>query len=495
MRHRPVLLTLGWRWRTIAVLPQWLFVALLLNFVFRALDDVLQSVGLRATGASLASHHDADGVAGMWLAGLALGFVIAWPVHELLRCPITATTPRLRRSLAVEVPVAFAAAAALFWLAASGRRSALELATVAAIGFFGAGLGVLVANPHRYRAWSTAIGLFLGLFVVGELLQTSWPWPREHASLAIPSLVALGLAAVFRAYSAAEHRTYLADPSPTDGPEALTLDMAHRDPDDTAIWAPTWRGGRNWARATLHELHGARPLGWALETAKYLTLFALLVAIPWDPDVFDMRPRPSVWFLLASNALGENSTFWRILLTFWLLAAASWATSVPCVPRIGVVRPASRSERARSAWLVFALRFGISLAASALIATGLAAIGAWRSAAAGDPPLALHGAPDLLGAIAIVAIVAPWAAWLRLRLLDLWFASRRFPNPLRQGAVATLAVVGSLIVGHVLGSAWTAAEELHPALAPVLFGLAIVASWLGYRTALDRLFRTVALPV
>lgn len=490
--RKPVLLTLAWRWRTLAWLPQWVLVAVVLSLLFRSADRAMVWCLRETTGRTLERHASADGVSGIWFAGMALGFVLAWSAHELLRCPITATIPRLRRALAIEVTLVLAAAAVLFLFAARVPRSTAEVATVAAVGFSGGGVGVLVSNPSRFRTWSAAIGLVLVLFAVGEILEMSWPWPRDHVAVAIPALVALGIAAIVRAFSLAEHRTYLADPVPADRPEALTLDMSHRDAEAASWFAPVWRGGRDWTRATLHEMHGAGPFGWRFEVAKYLALFVVLLVVVIGHD----RPRgTTAWYQLAQNALGESPGFWRVLLSFWLLVIASWAASVPTVPRLGFVRPASRSERARSAWSVAVLRAGSLLGGVTVFALALGSVAAWRSAAAGDRALRVEGAPDLLGAIAIVGIVAPWAAWLRLRLLDVWVGSARFPNPLRQGAIATAAVVACEVVGHLLASAWTAAESVHPALAPPLFAAALAGSWLAYRATLDRLFRTVALPV
>lgn len=500
MIRKPILLTLTWRWRTLWCLPLWGFAFVALLTASAVAESAIQWVARLLTGESGGPTPLAirDYLPNSWLAGVGLGLVVAWIVHELLRCPISATLPGLRRRLAVEVGVGLAIAWVLLIRATVEHRDPAVHTTCAAIGFVGVGVGLVIANPARFRTWRTECALVLGLPPIAHLLELSEPWILEHASVVVPTFAVIGVGAVALAFSAGEHRRLLAiaERTSTDAVDPVVLDVSHRDRRAASRWAPTWKRGRDWARATLYELHGASALGWSFDVSKYVVLFVVLVVLViTDGGPRGMSVRTSIWHAIGQNAVGEEPVFWRTILSFWLLVTAAWAASVPCVPRVGVVRPTSRAERARSAWSVVGLRTGALLGGVTLLTAVIGAVALWRSAAAGDRAIPVRGLPDLLGAIAIVGIVAPWAAWIRLRLLDLWTASGRFPNPFRQGVVAMATVVACEVAGHLLGSAWFAAEEAHPAFAPLLFAPALVGSWLAYRAVLDRLFRTVALPV
>lgn len=500
MIRKSVLLTLAWRWRTIGCLPLWAFAFAALAAVFEIVGGILNLTWEHIAGSRLprwADHPSGIGWnSGAWVAGLSLGFVIAWTVHELLRCPTSATMPRLRRRLGYEVVTLLAiSSVTLVWLW-DDRVSPADRAVSMAIVFAGGSTGVFVAHPDRFRSLPSAMGLIVGLFAPARLLEGASRPLVAHAAVSIGALVVLGIVAVCLAFSADEHRRLLATISGrTDArPNPAGLDMSHRDRQDRSRWAPIWLGGRDWARATLHELHGAGPFGWRMLNAYYFVLLVgMLVTIPGNH--LRIGRSPWGWSSIASNALGEDPVSWRSIATIWILFVSVWAATAPCVPRVGIVRPASRAERARAAWRVCALRAGPVLGGGAILALALGAFASWRSAALGESPAPARGLPDLLAAFLILAILFPWAAWIRLRLLDLSAAHGRFPSPLRQGFVATLIVGGCLFFGHVLGSGWVAAEDVGPALAPLLFAPAVVASWLAYRVVLVRLFQTIALPV
>jgi len=184
-----------------------------------------------------------------------------------------------------------------------------------------------------------------------------------------------------------------------------------------------------------------------------------------------------------------------MLVTLWLTIVLSWALRMPCIPCSAVVRAGSRADRARDAWSVTALRTGVVVGCVLLAVSAIGAYALNRAVAAGYALPSIRGLPDTVGAAFVVAILTPWAAWIRLRCHDLHPIEARYPGTRRSGGTVIVVLIVGVAAAQILGSVWFGAEEIHPALAPLLYAALLVGSWIAYRTALKRLFRTATLPV
>ena len=501
----PVLFHLWWRLRTIGCLPMFLF----------ALIAYSTASGLLASAVEFAARHmgwpldvwefGRNSVPLTFGTGIALGIVFAWTTHELMACPITATLPRFRRRLALEALAFFAGASALLWIAWATRadpRSANIGCAYASVWFVGAGTGLLIANPGRFRRPLAGFSMCVAVIAAGWYADKALFWFFDHPwpGALLASLV--GTAFTFAAFSKNDHRQLLSFAPVESGGPALdprVLDTSFRVPDRRRLFAPTWNApmerGRAWARGTLHDLHGAgmggwiaHSLGWALSAAFLVCLLSLAPdgKPPFAPEVR--------WATLARNALTVGDRFWVVGLV-WVVLATAWIASVPAIPRAEFVRPWSRAERADAIWKVCALRSGLMTGTLLVVVLVLGALAYSKSDIASRHAVTTSCVPDVVAVVLILAVLAPWVAWIRLRLLDLRAVHGGFPDSLWQAVVALLAIAVSLCAAYVLGAAWQSLKLVHVALAVTLFAGAVALSWLAFRSVLYGLFRRVDLRV
>lgn len=492
----PVLVRMSLRWRTILLLPLWLFGTIVLGVGVSILLMLL---------ASVLDRRIAEPTSLLWAPSVAFGWVVAWSIHELWACPISATTPRLRRALVVETSVLLALfAAAIGAIGADTVKSdiagsavdmklALFSATFATC-LLGSSIGLLVANPTRFRSMWSAFGMVLALFGAIWLAGPLTLWIVALPWILGPIAVALALAIIHHALSAREHRRFLAVSGGATGEsraDPAVLDTAFRSPRSASSWAPAWKGGRSWLRATLHELHGASAGGWIGHVALWT---AVLLAIQLTAFASVGWYEPSSWRMVADNMLSEQESLWRATAGFWAVAFAVWTVSTPCVPRASFVRSTTRLERARTAWAVCTLRTGVLLGGLLIGVTALGAVSIAALVSAGARAPVVRGLPDIVGAVAALGIVAPLGAWFRLRQIDLRRDGSGFPGALHQGMVATVVVLGYVAAVQGLGTLWFRTEAIHPIVPVVVFSSLLVGSWALFRLALTREFQRAPLP-
>ncbi len=490
----PVLVRLSLRWRTILLLPLWLFGTIVIGVGVSILLMLLRSVFDRRI---------AEPISLLWAPSIAFGWVVAWSIHELWACPISATTPRLRRALVIETSVLLALFAAVVGAVAirSAKGDGLPIqehlspfvATFATC-MLGSSIGLFVANPTRFRSMWSALGMVLALLGSVWLAGPLTIWALAHPWILGPVVIALALAVVGHALSAAEHRRFLLVSSGANverRSDPAMLDTAFRSPRSASSWAPDWKGGGSWVRATLHELHGASAGGWIGHVAVWIAILMVgqlssFVTVEWDPT--------NSWLRVARQMLAEDQSLWRLIGGFWAVALAVWTVSTPCIPRASFVRSTTRRDRARTAWAVCALRSGVLLGGLLIALTVLGAASIAMVASAGARAPAVFGLPDIVGAVAALGIVAPIGAWVRLRVIDLRRDGAGFPGSLYQGMAASVVVIAYIGAVQGLGTIWFRAEAIHPFLPVLVFTPALIGSWTLFRATLMREFQRVPLP-
>ncbi len=488
MTRAPILPRLLWRPATLYNL-----------FVAVAMAAVL---GRGAWIARSAWNDDAPGPAtalilACTIAATGVGAIAAWSSFEMALCTCTAALPGLARRLRAELWVLGAAcalaAAAAAEIAAALHADPAACAGLAALGF---GLGVYVSEPRAARGsprgW-LCFGLVAALVLFSPTLGARI---AELPLAATPLAVAAAAVLVALPFTRARQRARVVTPTQEIG-------MAYAQPDlRSGVWGaqltapdsgvPRWKqrlaSDRDWMRATLHEVHGYRRGGW-IGTAVGAGFFWALVIVAWfaylgwedhgDLAGVALNLRGA---LLESNP-GRLSVGTAFFLAIWL---GMGLILTPCTPVTTLLRPVSRSRRARLAWRASLAWTVVALGTVAACLALAAEWVRWRDPAAPEAA----GLPEWLRAVVVLAILWPIAQWARIRFID---ASPVPPGPVRQGVVGGITVIALAAAATFVAQVWAKASgtpvALQLAAAALLFAN---AQWI-WRTVLDQHFRRVDL--
>jgi len=515
MMRRPVLVTLlgGWRFVVtlipLATITYGLF--MLIFFVRGAvlpIDDPALATAFHAGGATFL------------VAGL-IGALLATRLHALRSCPFADDLPGLERRAALELLIL---GAVVFGLAAGagplvahwGDRggsadavivSSYFLPLMAALGY---AVGVFNSDPREGfpRPWQVVpwVLAMTPVFFAPELAQITsgqpWLWLTGACVLAFVLLECTGTAANRRARTAPRPRGPMwlgdgwnvRDGSTRGQPATERASRRVAPPNFVGVRRTDWE----WARATLHEIHGAHRGGWlgsvtAITVAVTVVAAALLVAhgafagqlatgggitagaLSLDP----LREPP---------ALGR----WVLITGFMAWMISIMVLGAPFSSPVSALQPISRRRRARVAFLMTqAQELSILGVGFALLLLGGAALSFHDGPERATSVLMVFS--QWAGSVTAIVLLMPLARWARLRAVD----ARSHPAirtelGLAGQVVAEGAVQLPLILGSVaLVVVWVAARSLPPAGGTLVAILTVIA-FFGLRwwwaVALDRFY-------